>query len=129
MSHEDGTAGAAAPVAAGVRGLQQPPERHVVRTAEVAGAMAGSAPAQGGAQHHSLPPPAAAQPAVPAEIAMKSGHTCKLTMAEAEQAIKLRARELCVARGVAVPDDQLDFLNRAEVHWLGEDGPMVTWED
>lgn len=60
---------------------------------------------------------------------MQSGRSCKLTQAEAEQAVKMRAHALCLARGLDVPSDLVDFLNRAQVHWLAGDGPMVTWED
>jgi hypothetical protein len=59
---------------------------------------------------------------------MKSGVNCKLTSAEVEVAVKLRIYDLRQARRLPVPDDRLDFLQRAQVHWAG-DGVMVTWEE
>ena len=59
---------------------------------------------------------------------MKSGVSCKLTQAEVVAAVKLRAYELRKARGLAVPGDELDFLQRSAVHWL-PDGAAVTWEE
>lgn len=60
---------------------------------------------------------------------MQTGRNCKLTQAEADQAVKMRAREICLARGIDVPTDPIDFLNRTQVHWISGSGPMVTWED
>jgi hypothetical protein len=60
---------------------------------------------------------------------MQCGHNCQLTPAEADQAVKVRAHELCRARGLDVPVDLIDFLNRTQVHWISGGGPMVTWED
>jgi hypothetical protein len=60
---------------------------------------------------------------------MKSGVNCKLTPVEVEAAVKLRTYELRKARGLAVPDDSLDFLQRSAVHWLQDGSAMVTWEE
>ena len=60
---------------------------------------------------------------------MKSGVNCKLTLAEVEAAVKLRIYELRDARGLTVPSDRLDFLQRSAVHWLTDGSAMVTWEE
>ncbi len=60
---------------------------------------------------------------------MKSGVNCKLTTAEVEAAVKLRTYELRVARGLQIPGDRLDFLERAAVHGIGDGSAMVTWEE
>ena len=60
---------------------------------------------------------------------MKSGVNCKLTAAEVEAGVKLRCYELRKARGLSVPADSLDFLQRSSVHWLADYSAMVTWED
>jgi hypothetical protein len=60
---------------------------------------------------------------------MKSGVNCKLTLAEVEAAVKLRIYELRDARGLTVPSDRLDFIQRSAVHWLGDGSAMVTWEE
>ena len=130
MPNEDGQAGPVSPVAAGLRGVQQADAGQVVRTAQGEGTVAGPHRAATGASHHSVPPPAHPGPTLQAsnQIAMQTGTNCKLTQAEVDQAVKLRTHHLCLARGIAVPEDPVDFLNRAQVHWVAGDGAMVTWE-
>jgi hypothetical protein len=60
---------------------------------------------------------------------MKSGVNCKLTLAEVEVAVKIRIYELRVARGLPVPEDRLDFVQRSAVHWQVDGTAMVTWEE
>jgi len=60
---------------------------------------------------------------------MKSGINCKLTKLEVEAAIKLRVHELRTSRGLQVPSNLLDFLQRAVVHWTDDGSAMVTWEE
>jgi hypothetical protein len=60
---------------------------------------------------------------------MKSGINCKLTLAEVEDAVKLRTYDLRLARRLAVPEDRLDFLQRSAVHWMPDGTAMVTWEE
>jgi hypothetical protein len=60
---------------------------------------------------------------------MKSGINCKLTRAEVEHAVKLRVHEIRRSRGLPVPVDPVDFLQRASVHWSDDGGAMVTWEE
>jgi hypothetical protein len=60
---------------------------------------------------------------------MKSGVNCKLTRDEVEAAVKIRTYELRKARGLDVPDDRLDFLQRSAVHWTPDGSAMVTWEE
>jgi hypothetical protein len=60
---------------------------------------------------------------------MKSGINCKMTKPEVEHAIKLRVHELRRSRGLPVPADPIDFLQRASVHWADDGGAMVTWEE
>ena len=61
---------------------------------------------------------------------MRSGINCSLTKLEVETAVKLRIFDLRAARGLQVPGDRLDFLQRAEVHWSGDGmSAMVTWEE
>lgn len=131
MSTEDGAPSSAAPVAPGLRGVLQPQSGPMVRPSQGQGTVDGAGYAGGGGGHHSVPPPPGFGQAVPTatQVAMQSGHNCKLTKAEAEQAVKMRARQLCLARGIDVPGDEIDFLNRAQVHWIAGDGPMITWED
>jgi hypothetical protein len=60
---------------------------------------------------------------------MMSGVNCKLTSSEVDDAVKLRTYEIRVARGLAVPSDRLDFLQRAAVHWMPDGSAMLTWEE
>jgi hypothetical protein len=60
---------------------------------------------------------------------MKSGVNCKLTKIEVETAVKTRVHELRLARGLQVPTNLLDFLQRATVHWTEDGSAMVTWEE
>jgi len=60
---------------------------------------------------------------------MKSGINCMLTRTEVEHAVKLRVHELRRARGLPVPADPVDFLQRASVHWVEAGAAMVTWEE
>jgi len=60
---------------------------------------------------------------------MKSGVNCKLTRLEVEAAIKIRVHELRLARGLQVPTNLLDFLQRAAVHWTDGGEAMITWEE
>ena len=60
---------------------------------------------------------------------MKSGVNCKLTRGEVEVAVKLRIYELREQRGLSVPRDRLDFIQRSSVHWAQDGAAMVTWEE
>ena len=133
MSIEDGTQNFGPTLVGGVRRDQPTAGGPVVWPVPQTGTMDGFAQGQGGAGNPALqaapsvrPTPAAA---TVTEVSMKSGVNCKLTRLEVEAAIKLRVHELRSARGLQVPANVLDFLQRAAVHWTGDGEAMITWEE
>jgi hypothetical protein len=82
------------------------------------------------------PRSAAAVAPQPEPTDLNIGRRAQLPRRLVEQAILKHLADLCKARGVQVPADQIDFLNRAKIYFLDGQGKavslasaMVTWEE
>ena len=72
----------------------------------------------------------------PQDTRLALGRSAQMPRALMDQGILKLLHALCTARGVQVPADVLDLLNRATCHYIASNGQpadvvsvMVTWEE
>lgn len=72
----------------------------------------------------------------PQDTRLALGRSAQLPRALMDQAMIKHLHALCKARGVQVPDDIIDLMNRATCHYVNAAGQpadvvavMLTWEE
>jgi hypothetical protein len=123
MSNDNGAAGSISQVDGGVRGA----EAGALRPSQAPGAMGGPQAAAWSEGNHPVSPQSSAAAPMPTS-ASPIGFSCSLTHDQVSQCVKARALKFAQSRGIALPTDEADFIQRAKIHWGADGSAAVTLE-